>query len=235
MLTLAPLCVLAAAVVNAPSSEEILARVANTTVRRHAISYSAVRHYKLRNIRFALEATVIVQELCVSGEPRRFTVLEHSGSPKLIGIVEKLLASEAEASRPDKRSELGINASNYEARLRGTGTVAGRACYVVDLRAKRKNKYLINGTIWVDANNYGTVRLQGSLAARVSRWIGTPQILEEFNDVRGHWLPSRTWSVSSGMLLGTSELEIRYSGYQLIEIDTVATEAIAPNAKTRSR
>jgi hypothetical protein len=222
MLTLAPLCVLAAAAVSVPSGEEILARVANTTVRRHAISYSVVRQYKLRNIRFALEATVSVQELYVSGEPKRFTVLEHSGSPKLIGIVEKLLASESEASRPDKRSELGIDATNYQARLRGTGTIAGRVCYVIDLTAKRKNKYLINGTLWVDANNYGTVRLQGSPAARVSRWIATPQIMEEFGDVGGNWLPSRTWSVSTGMLLGTSELEIRYSGYQLIDIDTVA-------------
>jgi hypothetical protein len=222
MFILAPLCVLATGAVSVPSGEEILARVANTTLRRHAISYSVVRQYKLRNIRFALEAEVSVQELYVSGEPKRFTVLEHSGSPKLVGIVEKLLASESEASRPDKRSELGIDSTNYQARLRGTGTIAGRVCYVIDLTAKRKNKYLINGTLWVDANNFGTVRLQGSPAARISRWIGTPQIVEDFNDVGGNWLPSRTWSVSTGMLLGTSELEIRYSGYQLIDMGAVA-------------
>jgi hypothetical protein len=224
MLTLAPFCILAAASVSVPSGEEILARVANTTVRRHAISYSAVRQYKLRNIRFGLEATVRVQELYISGEPKRFTVLERSGSPKLIGIVEKLLASESEASRPEKRSELGIDVTNYQARLRGTGTVAGTVCYVIDLTAKRKNKYLINGTVWVDANNYGTVRLQGSPAARVSMWLASPQILEDFTDVEGNWLPSRTWSASTGMLLGTSELEILFSCYQLIDIGTVAQE-----------
>jgi hypothetical protein len=225
MSTMAPLFILAATVASGPSSEEILARVADTSVKRQTISYSGVRKYNLRNTRFALEATVIVQEVHLSGEPKRFIVLNRSGSAKLIGIVEKLLASEIEASRPEKRSEIGINATNYEARFRGTGTIAGRACYVIGLSAKRKNKYLINGTLWVDANNYGMVRLEGSTATRISMWLGTAHIVEEFNEVGGYWLPSWSSSVSSGMVLGTNELEIRYSGYLLLDTPKVAAEA----------
>jgi hypothetical protein len=226
MSPLAPLCVLAAALGSAPSSEEILARVANTATKRHAISYSGLREYKLRNVRFAKEAKVVVHEMYRPGEGKQFTVLERSGSTRLIGIVEKLLASEAEASRPQKRFDNGINPANYEARLRGTGTIAGRACYVIDLKAKHKSKYLINGTLWVDPNSYGMVRMEGSTAASISMWLGAPQIVEEFSEVAGLWLPSRTRSVSSGMLLGTSELEIRYTGYQVMDVDTVATRTV---------
>lgn len=225
MALLMPLCVFAAAVVTAPSSKEILTRVASTTVRRHAISYSGVREYRLHNIRFAKEATVFVHETYRPGEGKKFTVFQRSGSPMLIGIVEKLLASEAEASRPERRSEHGINPSNYDARLRGTGTIAGRVCYVVDLTAKHKSKYLIDGTIWVDPSSYGVVRLEGSTAASVSMWIGAPQIAEEFSETVGLWLPSLTRSVSSGILLGTSELEIHYTGYQVMGVDKVATRS----------
>jgi hypothetical protein len=223
---LAPLCVLAAAVGSAQSGEEILARVANTTSKRHAISYSGLREYRLRNFRFDKEAVVIVQETYRPGEGNEFTVVERSGSPKLIGIVEKLLGSEAEASRPEKGSDHGINPANYEAQLRGSRTIAGRVCYVLDLTAKHKSKYLINGTLWVDPASYSIVRLEGSTAASVSMWIGAPQIAGDYSEIDGLWLPNRTRSVSSGMLLGISELEIRYTGYQVIGADhTVATRA----------
>src|SRR5215469_4121944 len=214
MYSLMPLCVLAAAVASAPSGEEILASVADTTLR--AISYSGLREYKLRNIRFAKEATVTVREVHRSGERKQFTVLERSGSTRLVGIVERLLASEAEGSGPEKHYDNGINSANYEARLHGTETIAGRLCYVLDLKARHKSKYLINGTLWVDANSYGMVRLEGSTAASISIWIGTPKVVEEFSEVAGYWLPSRTRSVSSGRLLGASELEIRYTGYQVV-------------------
>lgn len=234
---LAPLCVFAAAVASAcaQSSEEILARVANTTTKRHASSYSVLREYALRNIRFAKEAQVIVQETYRPDEGKQFTVVKCAGSTNLIGIVEKLLASEAEGSRPEKNRDHGINPANYEAQLRGTKTICGRVCYVIDLTAKHKSKYLINGTLWVDRNSYGMVRLEGSTAASVSMWIGTARIVEEFSEIAGLWLPSHIRSVSSGMLLGTSELVIRYSDYQVMDVDTVATRSVGFHPATAPR
>jgi hypothetical protein len=217
-----PLCLFAAAAAIAPTSDEILTRIENTIAKRHSLSYSGVRRYKIRNLRFAKEATVVVQEIYLSGGIKRFTIMERSGSTQLVGIVEKMLASEAEESRPDRRAGVGINSNNYDVRLRGTGIIGGRVCYVLDLTAKRKNKYLINGTLWVDAADFGTVRLAGSTAASVSMWVGTPQIVEDFIEVGGHWLPSRTWSTSSGLLLGTSELEIQYTDYRILDSHTLA-------------
>jgi hypothetical protein len=149
------------------------------------------------------------------GEGMHFTVLKSSGSVKLAGIVERLLALEADASVAPKRCGYEISPVNYQARFRRTETIAGRVCYVIDLMPRRKSRYLLDGTIWVDAGSYGVVRLQGSPSASVSMWVGTPHITEEFSEIGGLWLPSHTRSLSTGRLLGASELEIRYTDYEV--------------------
>jgi len=195
------------------SSDEILARVADSGINRPAIAYSGLREYRLRNIRFAKEATVSVQVNYYPDLGTKYTVLERSGSTKLSEIVEKLLASEADVSRPGKLAEYEFSQANYQACLRGTKTISERTCYVLDLVPKHKSKYLIRGTAWVDRTSYAVVRLEGVTAASVSIWVGAPHILLDFSDIGGVWLPTHMVAVSSGLLLGKSELEIRYTDY----------------------
>jgi len=148
------------------------------------------------------------------GEGKLFTIVERSGATRLTSILEKLLASEAEASRPGKTDDHEIGPANYAARIRGSETVAGRDCFVLELTPKTKSKYLVNGTLWVDKQTYGIVRLSGTTAASVSMWVGTPQIDEKFAYVDGLWLPSHLVSTSNSMLLGESGLEIHFGDYQ---------------------
>lgn len=209
----------AATLENAPSSDEILARVADASVKRQAVSHSGFQEYRLHNLRFDKEAVVFAQVSYCPSEGKQFTVLERRGSPKLAEIVEKLLASEAEASRPAKLREHVIGPANYVACLRSVETKAGRACYVLDLMPKRKSKYLIRGTAWVDRNSYDVVRLEGAPAGSVSMWVGSPHIQQEFSEFDGIWLPIHTLAVSSSLLLGTSELEIRYKDYMIEDLD----------------
>ena len=220
MSPLVPWYVLAATLVTMPSGEEILARVSETNARRRAVAYSGIREYSLRNARFAMEATVRASMIHRPGEGMHFTVLKSSGSVKLAGIVERLLAFEADASVAPKRCDYEISPVNYQARFRRTETIAGRLCYVIDLMPRRKSRYLLDGTLWVDSGSYGVVRLQGSPSASVSMWVGTPHITEEFSEIGGLWLPSHTHSVGTGRLLGASELEIRYTDYEIKDLGT---------------
>jgi hypothetical protein len=125
---------------------------------------------------------------------------------------------------PAKRSDHEINPANYRVRFRGTEIMAGRFCYVLDLLPKRKSKYLIEGTLWIDSISYGVVRLQGSPSASVSIWVGTPHITQEFSEIGGLWLPTSMRVFSSGRLLGASELEIRYTDYQIQDTDTTQAD-----------
>jgi hypothetical protein len=223
-------CCLLAVVGIEPSSDEILARVADTSSKRNETGYSSLRQYRVRNIRFSKEAVVSVQEIYRPGEGKQFTLLDSSGSPKLTAVVEKLLLSEAEASKPAKVADHEISPVNYQAQLRGTETTSGRSCFRLDLIPRHKSKYLLKGTVWVDRSSYGIVRLDGSTAASVSLWIGIPYITGEFGEISGLWLPVHLWSVSSGLLLGASELEIRYTDYRILNAEAPRQSVAAQSA-----
>jgi hypothetical protein len=211
---------LAAADAIVPSNEEVLARVADINNRGNGVVYSVRREYRIRNARFSQEATVLVHLTHRIGEEKRFTVVRRSGSERLAGIVDKLLAAEGDASRPLKKAGYEISPANYSARIRGMGFVDGRSCYIVDVTPKRKDKFLIQGTLWVERETYGILRLEGSPVGNISIWTGRPDLVQDFREIGGLWLPSYLHAVSSGMLLGTSELEIRYTDYRVAEKDS---------------
>jgi hypothetical protein len=216
------------------TSDEILERALNNSTRSRAVPYSGLREYRLRNFRFDKEATVSVQATYRPGVGTTHRVLDHSGSAKLVEIVEKLLASEADVSKSEKLAEYEFSPANYQACLRGVETVSGRTSYVIDLVPKHRSKYLIRGTAWVDRSSYAILRLDGVTAASVSMWVGAPHIQLEFSEIDGVWLPTHTGAVSSGLLLGTSELEILYTDYLVKDFDhPVAIRGIDSVQQTR--
>jgi len=217
-----------------PTSEEILERVLNTSTKSQGVPYSGLREYRLRNFRFDKEATVFVQAIYRPDVGTTYRVLDHRGSVKLVEIVEKLLASEADASKPENLSEYELSPANYKAYFRGIETVSGRTSYVINLVPKHRSKYLIRGTAWVDRSSYAIVRLDGVTSASVSMWVGVPHIQLEFSEIDGVWLPTHTGAVSSGLFLGTSELEIRYTDYLVKDLDhPIAIRGIDTTQQTR--
>lgn len=198
------------------SSDEILTRVAEGSAgRQQSLGYSSLRQYHLRNIRIAKEAKVRARVNYNSADGFQYSILDRSGSTMLAGIIEKLLAYEADESRPGNHRGHEIAPSNYCSRYRGLETEGGRPCYVLDVTPIHNDKHLIKGTLWIDAENYAVVKLEGRTSTSVSIWIGTPRITEEFTEIGGLWLPSHMRATSSGFLLGTSELEIQYSDYRI--------------------
>jgi len=151
------------------------------------------------------------------GEGKQFTIVQRSGTGKLLDIIQKLMDTEAEASRPSRQGQYEIAPPNYEARVRRSQIISGRDCFVLELTPKSKSKYLIEGTAWVDKSTYGIVRLDGTTAASLSIWVGNPRVIDDFQQVRGIWLPVHTQAVSSTMLLGESRLEIRYTDHQVTQ------------------
>ena len=233
LLSCMPSCLLTTTSGSDPTSNEILARVSENSIRSQAVQYSGLREYRLRNFRFDKDATVSVQASYRPDTGTQYTILERSGSVKLIEIVEKLLASEADVSKRAKLGEYEFSTANYAACLRGTDTIAGRTCYVIDLTPKHKSRYLIKGTAWVDRNSYAVVRVDGVTAASVSMWVGAPRIQLEFGEIGGVWLPTHAEAVSYGLLLGTSELEIRYTDYLVRDLDHPSASRGADSVQPR--
>jgi len=189
--------------------------MAESGAHRLGVSYSGTRTYAMRNLRFNKEARVVVRMTYRPGEGKKFTIVERSGSDILVSVVEKLIDAETEASLPAVSAKTGINRENYAARVRGSDTVNGRECWVLELKPRSHNKFLLAGTAWVDKKTNGIVKLDGKTAASLSMWVGSPHIVEERAEVSGFWLPARTVSQSSTFLAGDSQLEIAYTGYQI--------------------
>ena len=200
-----------------PSGDEILSRLEGETNRRHLLlkEYSGSRQYTLQNVRFGKQAAVAVLMNYRQPEGERYTVVTRSGSDKLNGIIDKVLASEAGASVAPENARHQITSANYRVRLLGTEVTAGRSCYVLELAPKIKNRFLIVGKAWVDTESYAVVRIEGQFAASISILVGAPRISEEFIEVNGFWLPGHVRSVTSSFLLGPTSLDIRFSNYQL--------------------
>jgi hypothetical protein len=125
-----------------PSSDEILARLESENNRRH----------------------VLLKEYSGSRQYTRYTVLTRSGSDKLNGIIDMVLASETGASTPPENIRHEITSANYRVRLLGTEIAAGQTCYVLNLAPRVKNRFLIVGKVWVAAGSYAVVRIEGQFA-----------------------------------------------------------------------
>jgi hypothetical protein len=203
--------------IGGPSSDEILARLEAETNRRHVLlqQYSGSRQYRLQNLRFGKEAAVSVLMKYQPAEGESYTVVTRSGSDKLNGIIDKVIASEAGASLPPEKFRHQITSANYRARVVGTEAAMGRTCYVLELTPRMKSRFLIVGKVWVDMTSYAVVRIDGQFASSISILVGTPHIREEFIEVHGFWLPGHVRSVTSSFLLGPTELDIAFSNYQL--------------------
>jgi len=199
------------------SADEILTRMESANGRRRDLlkRYTGSRQYTLQNARFGKEAAVGIEMKYREPDGERYTVVTQSGSDKLIGIINTVLASEARASVPPENARHQVSAANYRVRLLGTEIVEGRTCHVLALTPRTKSRFLIVGKAWVDAESFGTVRIDGQFAASISLLVGAPRFREDFVEVNGFWLPGHVRSVTSSILLGPTELDIVFSNYQL--------------------
>jgi hypothetical protein len=113
-----------------PSGNEILARMERADGRRHDLlkRYTGSRRYTLQNARFGKEAAVGIEMKYHEPDGERYRVLTQSGSDKLIGIINTVLASEARASVPPENARHQVSAANYRVPLLGTDVVEGPTC-----------------------------------------------------------------------------------------------------------
>jgi len=216
-LTLFPALLPLAAASNPDPGDDILAKIESANNRRRAMlqDYSVARHYTLQNQRFGKQAATSVVMKYRQGVGEHYTVVTRSGSEKLNDIIDKVIATESTAAQPPGNARHQIAPANYQARPLGTETAGERTCYVLQLIPRVKAQYLIYGKVWVDTATYAVVRLEGQFAASFSALIGTPRIRTDFVQVNGFWMPAHVHSTTSSFLLGSSELNIHFTNYQV--------------------
>jgi hypothetical protein len=203
-----------------PAVEQIVDRMVRADESRAAAlgGYTGVRRYRFENKRLNKRAEIVVRTTCARNGVKTFEVVSESGSAFVRShILLKMIEAETESSQKDDRQQSRILPQNYDFRLIGTDASEGRPAYLLDLIPKTKNKFLIQGRIWVDAEDYAITRIEGSPAKNPSFWIKSVKIVHRYNKTGRFWLPVLNSSLAEARVFGPTDVMIEYSDYVVTE------------------
>jgi hypothetical protein len=176
------------------------------------LEYQVHRRFYAANPRFKQES--VLEATTVFRQPSTYeTEVDRTEGSDLIRkkVFDEILAAEKEANTKKVKQETTITPFNYNFALIGKEECGDRPCYNLRITPKQKNKYSLEGQIWVDAEDGAIVRMQGSPAKRPSFWTLSTQIERRYKRMDGIWLCDAMESTSNIFVAGKSTLKVDYN------------------------
>ena len=162
------------------------------------------------------KAEMVVDMTYDAPAAKQFRVVHETGARLLLNkVLKELLVNEREAADEQHRSSTALTPENYEFRLLGTDSIAGRQQFLLEVIPRVRSKFLYQGKIWVDATDYAVTRVVAEPAKNPSVWISHTEIQHDYKKIGEFWLPDRSVSVTKVRLGGTAKLSIQYTNYVL--------------------
>ena len=218
--SIAATCVTAQTPSQIPTSEEIVAQMAEAQHenRTHFRPYKVTRDYKLfrGDSQTELKSRLIAEISVVPPVSKKYTVENTSGSLLEEKIVRKMLDGEVAFAKDSGSSD--ITPENYDFRLIREDEINGQSCYVLDLVPKRNSKDLLRGSIWVDARSYLPLRVEGEPAKNPSWWVTDARIVLLYGYVGPMWLQTFSEATADVRILGRSTMIWQDVKYQMGEL-----------------
>ncbi|PYS02384.1 MAG: hypothetical protein DMG16_09415 [Acidobacteria bacterium] len=196
-----------------PALQEILDRMMtrNAWQDRTLLEFHALRKFHAANFRFKAESTMYVQTVFRRPDELQSTVTSQEGSNLIRSrVFDKILEAENETRARKDKQQVDIIPANYNFTLLDGEDCNGRECYRLRISPRRRDKYALDGEVWIDAEDYSIVRIHGAPARRPSLWTLKTEIDRRYKKVDGIWLPERMDSSSNIMIAGHSVLSIEY-------------------------
>jgi outer membrane lipoprotein-sorting protein len=200
-----------------PEVNEVVAQMVARDAQRQLWleGYGGMRRYTLVNEHMHKRAEMMVR---VSGDPdgkRHFEVVEETGwKAAQKHVLQKMLESEAEASVPEVRVRTRLSTDNYKFQMAGIESTGDRMAYAIDVTPKRRDKYLFQGRIWVDTEEFALLRAEGNPAKNPSFWTKSVHFVHTYQKNGVFWFPLSTESITEARLFGTTDLTIDYFDYR---------------------
>lgn len=198
-------------------ADEVVAKLTDHNGQREKMGggYTGRRRYVFENHTWNKRAEMLVAAKCDSDGTKHFdNVSEEGWNPANKHVLRKMLESEAETSQPQVRPTTSLTPQNYHFQMLGSDLVDARPTYVIRVLPKRHDKYLFEGRIWVDAQDFALVRAEGKPAKNPSFWTRSVNFVQQYHKSGTFWFPSSTKSVSEARLFGKTEVSISYFDYQ---------------------
>ncbi len=154
--------------------------------------YSAVRTYEIRNLEGKVAAQAVVRVDYEAPDKKTFNKTSEKGSGIVRHLVfDRLIQSESETSAGREHHNSAITTTNYTFLLVGEEEAGPFHCFVLEATPKRKDKYLFEGKIWIDAEDFAIVKITGHPAKKPSFWINRADFVRQYQRIDGFWLPCR--------------------------------------------
>jgi outer membrane lipoprotein-sorting protein len=176
------------------TGEGVIAQMLQRNLLRnqHLQQYSAVRTYEIRNLEGKVAAQAVVVVEYRAPNKKTFSKTSEKGSSLVRHLVfDRLIQSESETSSGREHHDSAITTGNYTFTLAGEEEVGPYHCFVLEAIPKRKDKYLFEGKIWIDAEDFAIVKIAGHPAKRPSFWINRAEFVRQYQRIDGFWLPCR--------------------------------------------
>lgn len=200
-----------------PYADDVIAKMMEHNSQRDTLGagYTGSRHYVLQNQKFNKRAEMVVSVKCDPGGTKHFEVVSEDGWKSANKrVIRKMLESETETSRPEIRPSTSLSPDNYYFQMVGTDSLEGRRVHVIQVLPKREDKYLFEGRIWVDAEDFAIVRAEGKPAKNPSFWTHSVHFVQQYHKTGTFWFPVSTESVTEARIFGKTEVSITYFDYQ---------------------
>jgi len=181
--------------------------------------YSVVRTYEVKSATGKLYAREIVKMDYQAPSQKTFFTVSEEGSGLVRSLVlKRLIESEKETAAGKEHHDSSIAPANYAFEMLGEEEIGDRRCFVVRAIPKREDKYLFEGTIWIDMQDYAIVKIAGHPAKRLSFWIEQADFVRQYQKIGAFWLPTEDTTVVRVRLKGTKTLTIWHEEYQVSSI-----------------
>ena len=185
---------------------------------RSLVGYTCLRRYAMENQRFHKKAELSVRMTYAAPGHKKFEVLKEEGPAVLRQkVLRPMLEAEEEAGRDDIRPHTRIVSANYDFKLLGVESQQGRRAYLLEITPKTRNKFLMRGRVWVDAENFGIIRVEASPAQNPSLFIHNTQVVQQSSRFGDVWLPLFNHSNTDSFLFGHTEVTIDSWDYKIVE------------------
>ena len=177
--------------------------VAMNNARAEALrSYTATCVYHVENDDHNKSAEMVLKVLFLWPNLKESTIVSETGSNSLRShVLDRLLQGESEAMQAENRRRTEMNPDNYVFRLVGHEQMGPHESYVMEVVPKSRNKFSFQGRVWVDAEDFGIVRMEGTPAKNPSWWTTHVDVSHSYCKVGDFWLPARNETIAQVRML----------------------------------
>ena len=219
------------------SEEQIFADLVRHNEIRNAglQEYSALRTYAVTDLNGKVRAKETVRMDYVAPDRKTFVTIAEEGSSVVRHLVlKRLMETEASAAAGQDRRDSSITPANYIFRLLGEEDLGPHHCFVVEALPQRRDKYLFEGKIWIESQDFAVVRITGHPAKNPSFWIKRADFVRQYEKIGDFWLPAMDQTFVEVRLYGKKILSIEHHIDRVNGVTPAAPAAQHARASTLS-